>query len=54
MKIRACLMAGIFGVAVVAGVFEALAYPRKKEETGGKKEEEEKAKGPGSGNCDGL
>jgi len=54
MKIRACLMAGIFGIAVLAGVFEALASPRKKEETEKKKVEEEKAKGPASGNCDGL
>ncbi len=54
MKIRACLMAGIIGIAVVAGVFEALASPRKKEESEKKKEEEGKAEGPGSGNCDGL
>lgn len=52
MKIRACLMAGIFGIAVLAGVFEALASPRKREETEEKnKEEEGRAKDPGSGNC---
>jgi len=34
MKIKACLLAGIFWIAVVAGVFEALASPpRKKKET---------------------
>lgn len=53
MKIGACLMAGIVGIAVVAGVFEALASPRKKEETEEKKEEG-KAKAPEGGNCDGL
>ena len=35
-------MAGILGIAVVAGVFEALASPRKKEETAEKKKEEGK------------
>ena len=46
-------MAGIIGIAVVAGVFEALASPRKKEETGEKKEEG-KAEEPEGGDCDGL
>lgn len=51
MRIKTFLIAGIIGIAVVAGVFEALAYPRKREETEGKeKEEEGKAKDPGSGN----
>ena len=47
-------MAGIFGISVLAGVLEALASPRKKDETEKKKLEEGKAKGPASGNCDGL
>ncbi|MGE5301375.1 MAG: hypothetical protein ACM3MB_10525 [Acidobacteriota bacterium] len=40
MKIRTCLTAGIIGIAVVAGVFEALSSPRKKEKTEEKKKEE--------------
>ncbi len=40
MKIRTCLMAGILGIAVVAGVFEALVSPCKKEETEEEKKEE--------------
>jgi hypothetical protein len=40
MKIGACVMAGIFGIAAVAGVFEALASPRKREEAQEKKKEE--------------
>jgi hypothetical protein len=39
MKIGTLLMAGIFGVAVVAGVVEGLAAPRKKK---GKGEEKKK------------
>jgi hypothetical protein len=39
MKIKTWLIAGVIGIAVVAGVFEALNSPRKKEETGEKKEE---------------
>lgn len=46
-------MAGIIGIAVVAGVFEALASPREREETEEKKEEGE-AKAPEGGDCDGL
>jgi|MudIll2142460700_1097286.scaffolds.fasta_scaffold49501_2 hypothetical protein len=54
MKIKACLMAGIFGIAVVAGVLEALASPLKRKETEeSKKEEEGNAEGPGS-DCNGL
>jgi hypothetical protein len=52
MKIRACLMAGIIGIAVVAGIFEALASPRKKEAE--EKKEEGKTKTPEDCNCDGL
>ena len=32
MKFRLCLMTGIFGIAVIAGVFEALNSLRGKEE----------------------
>jgi hypothetical protein len=39
MKIGRCLMAGIFGVAAVAGIIEALVSPRTKEE---QREEEKK------------
>ena len=39
MRIRVFLIAGIIGIAVVAGVLEALTTPRKREETEGKKEE---------------
>ncbi len=45
MKIRACLMAGLLGIAVVAGILEALSSPRGKETEEGKKEEAA-AKGP--------
>jgi len=54
MKIRPFLIAGIIGIAVVAGVFEALSSPRKKEETEEKKEEEGKVKALEGGDCDGL
>lgn len=53
MKIGACVLTGILGIAAVAGVFEALASPRKKKETEEKKEEGE-AKAPEGRNCDGL
>ncbi len=36
-------MAGIFGIAVAAGVLQALATPRKKEDTKEGKEEESDA-----------
>jgi hypothetical protein len=43
MKIKTWFIAGIIGVAVVAGALEALMAPRKKEETGETKQGEEKA-----------
>ncbi len=48
-------MAGIFGTAVIAGVFEALNSPRGKKEPKEEKEEGKgKAEAPESGVCDGL
>ncbi len=40
MKIKTWFIAGIIGIAVVAGVFEALTSSPKKETKEGKKEEE--------------
>ena len=53
MKFRLCLMTGIFGIALIAGVFEALNSLRGKEEPKEKKSEEKKAEVSG-GVCDGL
>ncbi len=53
MKIRACFIAGILAIAVVAGVFESLTTHRKREEMEEKKEKGN-VKGPEGGNCDGL
>lgn len=52
MKIGACVLTGILGIAAVAGVFEALASPRKKKTE--EKKEEGEVKAPEGGNCDGL
>jgi hypothetical protein len=41
MKIKTWFIAGVIGIAAVAGVFEALNAPRRKEETGEKKKEPE-------------
>jgi hypothetical protein len=39
-KISACLTAGILGIAVVAGIFESLFSPRRKEKADEKKGDE--------------
>lgn len=53
--IKTLLMAGIMGIAVVAGVFQSLSSPRKKEEKGGEEEKKkEEGKALEGGNCDGL
>jgi hypothetical protein len=53
MKIKTWFIAGIIGIGVIAGVFEALSSPRNKEAAEQKKEEE-KTKALEDGNCDGL
>ncbi len=34
MRYRICLLAGIMGIAVIAGIIESLAAPRQKPEEG--------------------
>ncbi|MDA8434091.1 MAG: hypothetical protein M0Z60_14180 [Nitrospiraceae bacterium] len=54
-KISLFLTAGMLGLGAVAGLFKALAFPRRKEKAEEKKKEEEGGvKETVSGSCDGL